>query len=341
MLNKIFNSKVKCNLIGKKLFSMKSIPIIDLAPLRHGSLNDKKEVGRLIDDANKSIGFFLVKNTGIDFNFVKQTLKVTEDFFLSDEKNKIKSRVDDPEENKPWGFFPRNYEQLTRGFDHDKKEKKLYVNDVNESYNLQNDSLKSLCPKRIFPEHPKDFEHVFTQYWKEAESLANLLMTGFALGLNLNEDYFKKKFDYCSSSLRVLHYPGEVKLQQGQFRASEHTDYGALTALYSTAPGLQVKNRQGEWINVEIPWEHYVINNGDLMAFWTNDRWVSTPHRVVSTDGESPNKRFSLVFFHNPNHDEIIECIPTCKDQDGRGKYENVISSNFIMKKFKASIGEV
>jgi isopenicillin N synthase-like dioxygenase len=129
-------------------------------------------------------------------------------------------------------------------------------------------------------------------------------------------------------------------LQQGQFRASEHTDYGALTVLYSTAAGLQVKNTQGEWIDVEVPKGHFVINIGDLMSFWTNNRWVSTPHRVVTKDSAKPTKRFSLVFFHNPNYDAKVECIPTCETRENPAKFSHVLAGDFIMKKFKASIGE-
>jgi len=84
--------------------------------------------------------------------------------------------------------------------------------------------------------------------------------------------------------MRLLHYPEKIPLEAGQFRASEHTDYGGLTILYSTSPGLQVKTRWGEWLDINIPKDHFVINIGDLMAFWTNDRWVSTPHRVVAKD---------------------------------------------------------
>ena len=140
--------------------------------------------------------------------------------------------------------------------------------------------------------------------------------------------------------MRVLYYPENVKLNPGQFRASEHTDYWSLTLLYSTAPGLQVKNRDNQWVDVTIPWEHFVVNIGDLMAFWTNDRWVSTPHRVVAKELEQPVKRFSLAFFHNPNTDCLIECIPSCHSQSNPIKYSKIYSGDFIMKKFKASVGE-
>ena len=323
----------------KKSFS--TLPVIDIKALRSGSLNDMKHVARQIDEANKEIGFFLVKNTGIDFHHVQKTLDICEQFFSSEMENKMKCRVDIPADNKPWGYFPRNMEQLQRGKDFDLKEKKrTYLNDINEQFNMQNDHIKANLAPRIYPAYPKEFQGILSKYWKDSESLANTLLKGFAYGLEVDPSFFENKFDHCASVLRVLHYPENVKLQSGQFRASEHTDYGSLTILYSTAPGLQVKNRKGEWVDVVVPWEHFVINIGDLMAFWTNDRWISTPHRVISKETEQPIKRFSLAFFHNPNSDTLVECIPSCKSEENPYKYEKVYSGDFIMKKFKASIGE-
>ena len=83
-----------------------------------------------------------------------------------------------------------------------------------------------------------------------------------------------------------------------------------------------------------------MINIGDLMSFWTNNRWVSTPHRVVAKDIAKPTKRFSLVFFHNPNYDAKVNCIPSCHSTENPAKYSQVLAGDFIMRKFKASIGE-
>lgn len=326
--------------IKKSFVDINKIPLIDLEPFRKGTANDRKDVGKQIDEANKNIGFFAIKNSGIEEKFVRKTLDVTEQFFMSPMENKMKTRVD-TDEYKAWGYFPRNTELLQRSLDYNKKELNTYLNDINESFNLQSSNPKALFPKRLFPPQPTEFSTIFPQYWDESANLANTLMKAFALGLDLEESFFVDKFTHCASSLRVLHYPEGVKLQPGQFRASEHTDYGALTVLYSTAPGLQVKRRDGKWIDVEIPWGQFVINIGDMMAFWTNDRWVSTPHRVIAKDHAEPVKRFSLVLFHNPNHDALVECIPTCQSQTNPWKYSPVKSGDFIMKKFKASIGEL
>jgi isopenicillin N synthase-like dioxygenase len=345
--NNAFSTIGKTNLNFQNTFRafsiMDRIPVIDAAPLLKTNTPDnikaKKEVGRQIDEANKEIGFFLVKNTGIDFKFVKEVLGSAEKFFFQDLDEKMNTKSTDPDEA-AWGFYPRNTELLRRSQDYDKKIKGAYLSDINEQFNLQNDHPDAKMPKRKLPLNPKDFSANFSKYYKQAEKASNLLMQGFAYGLNLNGNYFDNMFSHCASALRVLYYPANVQLQPGQFRASEHTDYGALTLLYSTAPGLQVKRRDGKWIDVEVPDEHFVINLGDLMAFWSNDRWVSTPHRVVAKENENPHLRFSLVFFHNPNAEQLIECIPSCKSAEQPAKYNPVTSGEFVMKKFHSSIGK-
>lgn len=205
---------------------------------------------------------------------------------------------------------------------------------------MQNDHPGAKLAKWVYPPYPEEFKSVYAGYFKDCETLANKVMECFAHGLEIDETFFHNKFDKNNSVLRTLFYPENMSLSAGQLWASEHTDYGALTLLYSTAPGLQAKNRDNEWIDVSIPWEHYAVNIGDLMAFWSNDRWVSTPHRVISKDMDKPVKRISLAFFHNPNKDCLIECIPSCHDEKNPIKYEKTYSGDFIMKKFHASIGE-
>jgi len=95
-----------------------------------------------------------------------------------------------------------------------------------------------------------------------------------------------------------------------------------------------VKARTGEWIDIEIPWNHFVINIGDLMAYWTNDRWISNLHRVVSSESGNSEDRFSLAFFHNPNSEALVECIPTCHSSSNPIKYKKVYSGDFLWHSF-------
>jgi isopenicillin N synthase-like dioxygenase len=100
--------------------------------------------------------------------------------------------------------------------------------------------------------------------------------------------------------------------------------------------GLEVLDAQGQWRPVPIVPGTLVVNLGDLMAQWTNDRWVSTMHRVVNPprDKSMSSRRQSLIFFHQPNYDALIECLPTCLD-NGRAKYAPITSGEHLLMKMQ------
>ena len=108
-------------------------------------------------------------------------------------------------------------------------------------------------------------------------------------------------------------------------------------------PGLQVLNRAGAWVDVSAPPSTFVCNIGDLMQHWTNDRWISTMHRVVNPPREAAagNRRLSIPFFHQPNYDALIECLPTCCGPDNPARYEAVTSGQHRLTKFLRGVGAV
>lgn len=166
-------------------------------------------------------------------------------------------------------------------------------------------------------------------------------MRGFALSLRLEEDWFASKTNRHASSLRALNYPSlgpGFEAVPGQMRASAHTDYGVLTVLKSGGPGLQVKLRDGAWHDVPFIPHGFVINLGDLMSRWTNDRWLSTPHRVVTPPvAVGANRRQSMAYFCNLNMDAHVEAIPTCVSSDSPAKYPPTKAGDHLMAKHTAS----
>ncbi len=166
----------------------------------------------------------------------------------------------------------------------------------------------------IWPEQPRDFREVMLSAIYDAMSgLASDVLRAMAMALEVDESYFADKFDRQASVVRLIRYPAVTQQPlPGQLRAGMHTDYGIITFVRGddTPGGLQVKHRQGEWIDVHIPPDLFVCNIGDLMMRWSNDRWVSTLHRVAVPPPEAtPTDRISLVFFQNPNPDTLIRCF--------------------------------
>jgi isopenicillin N synthase-like dioxygenase len=165
-----------------------------------------------------------------------------------------------------------------------------------------------------------DLRDVYERYYAEMLRVAGWLVQTFALALGLDTDGLDRFFDDRSSSLRVIDYPAGA----GGARAGAHRDYGCLTIIHSDTAGLEVQTRTGDWLPVQPPAGGFVVNIGDLMQRWTGDRWVSTLHRVVGKERASP-RRQSLVFFHNPRSDAVIETLG-----DGR-HYEPVTAGDYVL----------
>jgi isopenicillin N synthase-like dioxygenase len=175
------------------------------------------------------------------------------------------------------------------------------------------------------------------------EDLAARIMRLFAQALNLPEDYFAPFLDTPVSALRALNYPEQaVAPKPGQFRAGAHTDYGSLTILLPQkgSKGLQIAASDGAWIEVPPIPNAFVINIGDLMQRWTNDRWHSTLHRVANPSPEDGGltRRQSLAFFHQPNWFAEIACLDACLAPGEAPKYAPVLSGPYLMGKFQATV---
>jgi isopenicillin N synthase-like dioxygenase len=183
----------------------------------------------------------------------------------------------------------------------------------------------------------------FSAYYDALAALAARVMRLMAIGLGLAPDTFEPAIDHHTSALRALHYPdlAGVGVEPGQLRAGAHSDYGTLTLLrQDDAPGgLQVQRVDGVWHDVPSTPGAYVVNVGDALERWTNDRWVSTLHRVVVPPAgtERDCERFSIAFFHNANWDAVIDCLPTCCGPDRPPRYGPITAGTHLMEKFRST----
>lgn len=304
------------------------IPVIDVAPFLAGSEREKYAVAQAIDQACREFGFLTIVGHGVSDDLVQATRAVAQEFF------------DLPLEQKQ--RTPRKSQASGRGYTLFGDQALAYSlgeespPDLQESYGTgpldeMPDDPYYTAPEawtfftpNVWPETPVAFRPLLTEYFARLDTLSRDLMRMFALALGLPENYFDGKVDRPVSSLRAVHYPPLTAAPRaGQLRAGAHSDYGSITILQTDdeAGCLQVKARDGGWIDVIPPPGAFVVNLGDLMSRWTNDRWISTLHRVaVPPDGPGAS-RLSLVFFGQPNYDTVIECLPTCHGPNAPPKY--------------------
>jgi isopenicillin N synthase-like dioxygenase len=137
------------------------------------------------------------------------------------------------------------------------------------------------------------------------------------------------------ATLRLLHYPAPPVGSEPRTGAGVHTDYGNLTLLATDdVGGLEVCARDGEWIEAPVVPGAFIVNIGDCLMRWTNDIYVSTPHRVVN---RSARERYSIAFFYDPNPDAIVETIPSCVRQGERVRYPPILAADHLKRRLDAS----
>jgi isopenicillin N synthase-like dioxygenase len=322
----------------------RTVPVIDIAGYFTGSATEKQRIASEIDAACRSIGFLVVSGHGVPAALIERTHAAGRAFF--DLPADVKRRFMAPNPTVYRGYYALAtnavaYSRDDRVAPPDYRE--LYsINRVNidpaDPYYTSPLGLRIFAPN-IWPETVPDLRESWTEYYVAMEGLSTSLMRLFALALGLDEHRFDGAIDKHMTNFVVSNYPDQpYELPDGQIRAGPHTDYGSLTILRTEDKpgGLEVQDSEGRWRSVPIVPDTFIINLGDLMAQWTNDRWVSTMHRVVNPprDRAVGNRRQSLIFFHQPNYDALIECLPTCRGREG-AKYVPITSGEHLLTKMQ------
>ena len=319
-------------------------PIFELAPYEAADSGEKQRQAAMVDEICRSTGFLAVSAHGVPQEVIDGAWYQARAFFELPVEIKQQARA--PYKGYPYGYLGPEQEALARSRGEDTPP------DLKESFNggplerppeiTDPDALAFCYAETIWPPAPEGFIAAWTAYYASLEALAARMMRVFAAALQLPEEYFDRFVDAPISALRALNYPEQrVPPRPGQLRAGAHTDYGSLTILLPEegSRGLEIKTPNGDWTAVPPVAGAFIINIGDLMARWTNDRWVSTLHRVVNPTPQEGGllRRQSLAFFHQPNWDAEIKVLESCVLEGAAPKYAPVRSGPYLMSKFRAT----
>jgi isopenicillin N synthase-like dioxygenase len=273
------------------------------------------------------VGFFLVSHHGIDHDLIADTFSAGDAFFaLPDEAKAPLSILNNPHNR---GWTPPGSENLddTAPDEVDRKEA------FNIGLDLAADDPRVLAGEpfrgvNLWPDVP-GFRDTVLRYFDAVLNLGRCLHQPIARDLGLPDRWFDDKLDAPLATLRLLRYPPGTGAK-GEIGAGAHTDYGTLTLLRSDGePGLQVKPRGGDWIDVPAHPDAFVVNIGDCLMRWTNDIYASTPHRVLP-----PRRvRRSIAFFLDPNPDAVISALPGT----GAPRYEDVTGAEYLKMRLDAT----
>ena len=313
-----------------------SVPVIDVSAFRQQAAL-RAAVARAFSQALESVGFAIIIGHGVPAALYTALYdKVTEFFALSLD---AKMQYAASEKVKGRGYLPMGIESVAK--------------------TLSGETPPDLCEALVFsaphrpeadryvpniwPNSPSGLTPLIREWTSEMLGLTHLLSRISALALDLPEGFFASAYADPSLGLRFVNYPDQPHLPHpGQLRYGEHHDYGALTILrQDSAPGgLQIKNGDGSWAEVPVVPDAFVINVGDLMARWTNNRWRSTLHRVSNPDRglTGSTRRLSLVAFTSPHEDWKVECLPSCVCEGRPPLFEPVIAGQYVRAKLTSSM---
>ncbi|MDA1308920.1 MAG: isopenicillin N synthase family oxygenase [Proteobacteria bacterium] len=323
------------------------IPIIDLARFETGDAATTATAARELDQVCRDIGFLVVSNHGVPVSVQQALYGAGSGFFDLPMAQKMTVRRPTNDQNR--GYIPYGEETLARmhGGETPPDYKEVFAigpfDLPDDDYHSQARSYPNFAPN-LWPSAPGELQPAMRAYFTEVDNLSRRLARYFALALDLPMEWFADKLDRHGSQLRLLHYPAPDRdLEPGQLRCGAHTDLGMMTILRNeeAAGGLQVRPRGGDWIDAPAVDDTFVVNIGDLLMRWTNDRWVSTPHRVAvpEVEARSRSRRLSIGYFTRPNYDAPISCIETCADADNPVKYETTTVKAYNDERFARGAG--
>jgi isopenicillin N synthase-like dioxygenase len=294
------------------------VPTIDFSPMLSSDPAIRATIAPALRRACTDVGFFYLVNHGIPRTVTARALSAMRDFFALPEAEKMKIH---------YLSTPNHRGYVAEGnikADHD-----LKGGDMHEAVELAQDlpaddpeylaGVKFYGPN-AWPEQPPDFRWALGTYFDTQLEFGRLMLRAFALALDLPESYFDPIYTKPLSRVRACHYPPQAPdWDIRNIGIGAHKDYELFTTvMQSEQPGLQVLGTGGDWIEVTPVDGTMVINLGDLMQRWSNDAFLSRPHRVVNLN-RAP--RYSIVQFFGVDHDAVLDAFPSCVGPSNPAKY--------------------
>lgn len=317
------------------------VPVVDLSGWADGDLSTRAAIARGLDLAARTVGFMQIVGHGIPDHAVHGLTDAMDECFGLPLDAKL-----------PFTAPP----SVNRGYSAPKSERLSYSlgvsspADLFEAFNVGASASQfpdlALDPvvyaENIWPDGAPSFAPGATTWFEHVAALARTMESVFALALGLPDGFFAPFTDHSIDVLRMVHYapPDDLEDEPGQLGMGAHTDYGIVTLLWADpVSGLQILD--GDWCDVQPAPGALLVNLGDLLARWTNDRWTSTMHRVVPpTDARGRLiRRRSAAFFHDGNADALITTLEPCLDADGATPYAPVTVAEHLAQKLGGSRG--
>ncbi len=271
------------------------LPLVDISRLGSDDFGERLSVARELDRACVETGFLYIQGSQLNTDLFIRLINRAKAYFALDQSAKMSSYIGLSENHS--GYVPVGEEQFGSG-----------TEDFKEAFDVNNDyqpleGRRPLVGPNVWPEMP-GFRDDVLAYYEHIKRIGHQLFGAFALALGLDETYFDAHLQHPPSQLRLIHYPFDSNAEDRP-GIGAHTDYECFTLLFATAPGLQVVDKDGEWIDVPLIEGTMIMNISDMMEIMSNGRYVATKHRVKKVKEE----RYSFPLFFSCDYDHVIAPI--------------------------------
>jgi isopenicillin N synthase-like dioxygenase len=313
-----------------------TLPTVDVSSFATGAPPSPEQdtAAAEIDRICREIGFFLIAGHGVERDVKAAMFEAMQRFFARPVEEKLEIAIGKSANHR--GYVPIAEETLDENTAGDLKESL----DTGGEHGPDHPEVQAGIPTFGPNQWPADpaFREAWEAYRAQAIEAAQRVQRAMARALGQHDEFLlDRPGGEVMYHLRHLHYPAQDTVQPGpdQLGCGAHTDYGTVTLLADDGVGgLQVMKRDGTWIEVGIPDDLLVVNIGDLMAIWTNDRWVSNPHRVVNPP---QTDRYSMPLFVTPPFHAEIRCLPACLEPGEEPRYEPQEAGPYLMSRLNAT----
>ena len=299
-----------------------SVPVVDIGPSRAAG-RPVGDVARRIDEACRKVGFFAIVGHGIPDELRAAVLDQARTFFaLPDEAKQAVAIEHSPNVR---GYSAIAAEHLQPDLPPDLKE-------AFDAGPERDAACSPLDGPNQWPDL-EGFRPTLESYQDQAIETVRLLMRAIAVANGLADDHFDACLAEPIATVRLLRYPQiDQRTAADQLGCGAHSDYGCMTLLYSDGtPGLQLLTADDEWVDVTVPDGALVVNLGDLLQRWTNDRYRSTKHRVIPP---TERDRYSVPVFVNPCWHTEVRCLPSAVSADRPARYEPMLAGEYLSSRF-------
>lgn len=315
----------KANRVEK--LTNRKVPVLSLSHFTAGTPAQQTAFIDQLFTGIKDYGFIILKDHGVSSELLAQAYQILEKFYGLPTATKMKYAKAHGGQR---GYTPFGTEHA----------KDSPVMDLKEFWHVgqtipEGHELSSFYPQNIWPEEVPEFKTIFDELYRSLEDAGKALLQALTLPLDVDQFYFQNMVEDGNSILRLLHYPpiGEG-VDPRCLRAAPHEDINLITILpAATASGLQLKDRDGTWLDVVAEKDTLIVDAGDMLARITNEVIPSTTHQVVNSPEASHKSRYSMPFFMHPRPDAILSCLPSCKGESA--KYPDISSHDFLMQRLR------